>query len=337
MKALKKVLKWSFICTAGLAVTLTLLVVVLERRAHDVPLPPIAASSDPVTIARGRYLVYGPGHCIDCHGDPARRADFQSGKDGPLSGGVEFHLPIGTIRTPNITPDVATGIGGVSDGALARALRHGVRRDGRTLAPFMPFADLSDEDLTAVISFLRAQPPVNKPVVTRELNVLGHVVNAFVLQPKGPSGPVAATSPIGATVERGRYLVNSVAGCASCHTRRDMRTGAMIGEPLAGGLEMESHSLAGRKFVSPNLTPDVATGRITNWTEEIFVARVRTGKGADGTPMPWPSYARMTDEDLAAIYRYLRSLPAVNNPTGDSVRPVTVASASASAGVSLDQ
>jgi hypothetical protein len=80
-----------------------------------------------------------------------------------------------------------------------------------------------------------------------------------------------------------------------------------------------------RKFVTPNLTPDPATGRIANWTEEIFIARARTGKGAEGSPMPWANYARMTDDDLRAIYRYLRSLPPLHNNTGDSVRPVEVA------------
>ena len=55
------------------------------------------------------------------------------------------------------------------------------------------------------------------------------------------------------------------------------------------------------------------------------MARVRTGKGAEGSPMPWANFARMTDDDLRAIYRYLRSLPPVHNNTGDSVRPVEVA------------
>ena len=68
---------------------------VLERRTYDPGYPAIRASADPAVIARGRYLVHGPAHCTSCHGDPRHKADFLAGRDGPLSGGVEFHLPIG--------------------------------------------------------------------------------------------------------------------------------------------------------------------------------------------------------------------------------------------------
>src|SRR5688572_28548757 len=125
---------------------------VLERRTYDPGFPAIRASGDPGVIARGRYLVHGPAHCSGCHGADAARADLDASRDRPLSGGLEFHLPIGTIRAANITGDRQTGIGGMRDEEIARSLRFGVGRNGRALAPFMPFADLSDEDLTAVIS-----------------------------------------------------------------------------------------------------------------------------------------------------------------------------------------
>jgi mono/diheme cytochrome c family protein len=321
----KKILKWSLISAAVLGGALTATVAVLERRTYDPGYPAIHASADPAVVARGRYLVHGPAHCTGCHGDPRHKADFLAGRDGPLTGGVEFHLPIGTVRSANITGDRETGIGGMRDEEIARSLRFGVRRDGRALAPFMPFANLSDEDLTAIVSYLRTQAPVRNQVQTRSMNPLGHGVLAFVLTPQGPTGPVPARVPPGPTVEYGKYLVHSVANCTGCHTQRDMRTGAFTGPTLAGGLAMTSHDQPGRKFVTPNLTPDAGTGRITNWNEEIFVARVRTGKGAEGSPMPWANFARMSEDDLKAIYRYLRTLPPVQNHTGDSVRPVEVA------------
>lgn len=231
--------------------------------------------------------------------------------DEPLSGGLEFHLPIGTIRAPNITPDPETGIGRYRDEELARALRHGVGADGRALLPFMPFAHLSDEDLIAVLSYVRSRPAVRHAVPTASYNPLGLVVRALVLEPTGPSRPVPRTVQAGSTAEYGRYLVNDVANCAGCHTRRDMRTGEQIGAPLAGGQEMESHDTPGLAFVTPNLTPDPRTGRITHWSEDAFVARFR-GPIADGTPMPWTVYARMSDDDLRAIHRYLRTLPPVH-------------------------
>jgi mono/diheme cytochrome c family protein len=318
-KILKTIGKWGGIAFSVFLVGLTVTVVVLERRTYDVPMPAITASQDPAVIARGRYLAYGPAHCLDCHGDMSRKADALAGRDVPLSGGLAFELPVGTMRTANITPDPETGIGAVSDGQLARALRYGVGRHGRKLVPFMPFANLSDEDLTAVISFLRAQPPVKNAVVSQEPNLLGHVVLALVIKPEGPTGPIAAKVTPAPTAEYGKYLAHSVANCAGCHTKRDMATGAYVGPMFAGGLEFESKLDPKVKFVTPNLTPDPVTGRITNWNEETFVARFHTGKGAEGTEMPWPSFARMTDNDLTAIYRYLRTLAPVVNDTGPSV------------------
>jgi len=325
MTIVKKLFKWTGIGLATLTVGLTAAVLVLEYRTHDVPLPDIHASSDPAGIARGRYLAYGVAHCVDCHGDPARRAEVDAGKEIPLSGGFEFKLPIGTIRPANITSDRETGIGALSDGQIARALRHGVNRHGRTLAPFMPFADLSDEDLGAIISFLRTQPPVHNPVTSHALNPLGHAVAAFVLKPRGPSGPVPRSMPAGPTAEYGHYLVHSVGNCVGCHTKIDLRTGAFTAPLLSGGAAHESHSKPGTRFVTPNLTNDARTGRIFNWTEDLFVARFHMGKGAEGSPMPWRAFSRMTDDDLKAIYRYLKTVPGVENDTGDSVR-TTVAS-----------
>jgi hypothetical protein len=73
-------------------------------------------------------------------------------------------------------------------------------------------------------------------------------------------------------------------------------------------------------LVTPNLTPDPETGRITKWSEDDFVARFRAGELFRESDMPWTLYARMTDDDLRAIYRYLHSLAPVKNDTGASVR-----------------
>jgi mono/diheme cytochrome c family protein len=203
-------------------------------------------------------------------------------------------------------------------------LRHGVRRDGKALLPFMPFANLSDDDLTALISFLRAQAPVDHPVETRSLNLLGRAVLALLIKPEGPSGPVPPSVPAAATPAYGKYLAHHVANCVGCHTRRDLRTGAYVGAPFAGGLSFPSEKDPHVTFVTPNLT-FARTGRITGWTEELFIARLRTGQGADGSPMPWSAFARMSQDDLRAVYRYLQSLAPVENDTGESVRTEIVA------------
>jgi hypothetical protein len=77
---------------------------------------------------------------------------------------------------------------------------------------------------------------------------------------------------------------------------------------------------ATRVYVSPNLTLDPATSPIGRWTEELFVTRFRRGEQIAGTPMPWGAYARMTEDDLHSIYRYLRTLPPTSRRTGPPIQ-----------------
>jgi mono/diheme cytochrome c family protein len=250
---------------------------------------------------------------------------MEAGKEIPLSGGFEFHLPVGTFRVPNITPDPETGTGRYSDREIARVLRHGVHADGRMVLPFMPFADLSDDDLTAVISYLRTMPPVRHQVAPHSPNVLGQVVKAFVMKPKTPTRPVVKSVPVGPTVENGRYLANAVGNCAMCHTKVDMRTGAFAGPLFGGGAVHPSPTDPAKKFVTPNLTPHPRWGWIASWPEEVFVARVHMGRQREESPMPWPAFQGMHDDDLRAIYRYLRSLPAVEGGPDPGVQDAVVA------------
>ena len=113
-----------------------------------------------------------------------------------------------------------------------------------------------------------------------------------------------------------------MAGCGACHTARNLRTGTYLSPTFSGGLAFKSRLLPGYMYVSPNLTPDPATGRITNWTEEFFIARFRAGAINPDVPMPWPGFQRMTDDDLRALYRFLRTLTPVVHDTGPSVQPL---------------
>lgn len=321
---MRRVMKWLALGGVGLVVTGALaLVAVAETRwdrRFDAPFPEIHASSDPAVIERGRYLAYGPAQCVVCHSADDRKAAVLAGEEVPLVGGHEWRLPMGVIRSRNITPNVETGIGRYSDLELARILRHGVAPDGRAVLPFMPFQNMSDDDLRAVISFLRSQRPVHNVVPPNDVNLLGKAVLAMLIRPRGPSAPPPARSPGGATVERGRYLATSVADCGGCHTQRNMLDGSLTAPPFSGGFTFTDPNDPNRTFVSPNLTPDAATGAITSWSEDVFVARFRAGASIDGTPMPWRVLGRMTDDDLRAIYRYLRSLEPVSNHVGPTVR-----------------
>jgi mono/diheme cytochrome c family protein len=303
---MKKILKRLAIGVAVFLVlgtaTVAIAVVLRENRTFDAPYPEIHASSDPAVIERGRYLVTGPAHCIECHG-----AVGDESVERHLVGGLAFDLPIGTVYARNITPDRETGIGKYTDPQIARVLRYGVHPSGRAVLPFMPFHDMTDEDLTAVISYLRSRPAIDHYVPASDFNMLGRAAKAFLLEPTGPTVPVRARIERGPTVEYGAYLANSIANCNGWHTRRNLRTGAQKGVSFAGGMTVESHT-TGATFVTPNLTPDPKTGHIYAWSEDAFVARFKSGV-ATGSPMPWKTFSRMTEDDLRALYQYFRSLP----------------------------
>jgi len=213
------------------------------------------------------------------------------------------------FRAPNITPDAETGIGRYSDQDLARILRYGVRPDGTAVLPFMSFAELADDDLTAIISYLRTTQPVKHAVPAHEVNALGYIARAWVLKPVGPKGTPAQRAPRGPVAENGRYLAHYVSNCVACHTRMDPRTGQLIGPLFAGGAEHPALDGSGKTFLSPNLTPDPRWGWIEGWDANAFAARLTSGSGLPGSPMPWSAFKELSNDDARAIFLYLRSLP----------------------------
>jgi hypothetical protein len=232
----------------------------------------------------------------------------------PLSGGWELTIDPGTFRAPNLTPDKETGIGQVSDGQLARALRYSIGHKENFLFPFMPFQEMSDEDVVAVISFLRSQPPVVHKVNPSELSFLGKALVALgAIKPAGPLKTPPTKVSIDSTKEYGEYVANRVANCVGCHTDRDLKTGAFTGKPFAGGFVMPPDVFSkGYTFVTPNLTPDKETGILSQWSEQGFINRFRSGRVHPTSPMPWGCFSRMNDVELKALYRYLTSLEPVS-------------------------
>ncbi len=201
----------------------------------------------------------------------------------------------------------------MSDAEFARALRYGVSPEGKAYFDFMPFHNTSDEDLTAILSYLRNQPAVNNPVPANDYNLLGQVVKAFMLKPAGPEGTVIKAIKRDTSAEYGKYLAASVANCRGCHTNRDLMTGAFIGEEYAGGLSFEVPTDSGMyTLTTPNLTPD-ATGRIKGWSQQQFIDRFRKGTLIKETHMPWGPFSRMSDDDLKAVYNFLQTVKPVHN------------------------
>lgn len=313
-----------FLTGLGLAGYLGFAVATAESRLTfpDVPMPQVSASTDPAVIARGRYLVYGPAHCQQCHGLDDRNAVALLAQETPLSGGMEFAMgPIGTSWAANLTPDPETGIGGRSDGELARAIRSGVMHDGR-LSMLMNFsgARLSDQDLVAVISFLRSQPPVKRAVPPGQTGLLMKAllpVTPLTPRATAPAHVPESNSP---SVERGEYLVEHAAMCADCHSPWDMATFTPM-EPRLGGSQPDpSHGDdTDYEYVAPNLTssPVGITGKLT---EDQFIDRIRQGRVHLSSIMPWENLQRTSDADLRSIYRYLRTVPPSDRDAGPSRR-----------------
>jgi mono/diheme cytochrome c family protein len=323
--------------TAGLAIgvvlvaamALTMYVWRTWDKVYDFPMPHVRASADPAVVARGEYLVYGPAHCVECHtGSFADLLKVGEGQKVTLKGGTRFAAPLlGAIYSMNLTPDRETGIGRYSDGEIARMMRFSVRPDGRaSIQPLMPFHNMSDEDMVAIISYLRAQPAVRNRVPPDEWTVAGMVVRSLssTFKPRDPASvhPPALTPPEG-TKERGEYLARYVSNCVGCHTPLDDMTFAPTGPDFSGGEVMDSADLPGvdrsLRFITPNITPS-KDGALAKFPDRAtFVARFKVGgRHYPGSPMPWETFARMSESDIAALYDFLHSLAPQPGPTGEA-------------------
>jgi mono/diheme cytochrome c family protein len=324
-----KVLKWTVTALGAIIVIVGVYVAATWDRTYDAPYPQITASQDPTVIAHGEYLVTGPAHCSACHlNGPADLTRYIAGEKMPLRGGWRFPIgPLGFVFSRNLTPDKATGIGRYTDAQVARVMRHSVLPDGRaTIAPMMPYGNMSDDDVTAVISYLRAQAPVANPVPANEWGLLGKVVIALTptLRPRLDVNPPAHSPAEAATKERGEYLARYVANCEGCHTPRDPMTYEATGPAFSGGFLMEPEGEGADKsmrFRTPNLTPESAGSFATFPDADAFVGRFRTtGRVFAGSPMPWESYRQITETDLRALYEFFRTLPSESGPkAGDIV------------------
>lgn len=274
----------------------------------QVTLPSLAqtASNDSMSsAARGEYIVRSVSLCGECHAAPAERRD----PDGPLSGGMEFrNWRIGTARASNLTPDPETGLGTWNEAEIVRAIRNGQSKDGRLIAPVMPyewFHEMSDVDALAVARYLKSLPPVRNEV--KQSPNLAFRLGKLFLRPK--AGTSASSPPAGTTAEYGSYLAQHVGLCADCHTQRVGLLQKADRNRLFAGM---TNPPEGFPVKPPNVTPHPDAG-IGKWSEADFVRAMRAGVTPAGRElhpfMPWPYLKRMIDDDLRAIYVYLRTVP----------------------------
>lgn len=263
----------------------------------------------PERLARGKYLVRGLLGCEMCHtqsdwsqhGAPRVPGKELAGQALPLVG-----FP-GTLVSPNLTPDAETGAANWSDDEISRAIREGIKHDGSTLFPMMPYSeykDLSDEDLASVVVYLRSLTPVRNALPASHVNF---PVNYLVRSaPEPVTAPVAG--PGSDPIARGKYMVHL--GCG-CHTSDKL--------PYAGG-----ESLVGPwgSVVSANITPDPSG--IGYYTEATFITALRTGYvGARklNSIMPFGDFKELSDDDLKAMFAYVHTLPPVKHRVDNTLPP----------------
>ncbi len=267
---------------------------------------PAGAAAQAGAAGRGAYLAAGAG-CDQCHTDSAHGGP-------PYAGGRLLATPFGTIPTPNITPDLATGIGRWSMADFGRALRWGIAPDDSHYVPAFPYPfynRLTDADLADLKAFLDSLPAVSRPdlkgagstaLVQRAQAALAVVATPF----PGPWRPEPDKDEVR---NRGGYLVASVGRCGDCHTPRTW-LGTPDPERFLAGVPAEP---GGKKV--PNITPDPQTG-IGNWSEDDIVGVLTDGHTPDfdfvGGAMNEivKNTARLTAEDRRAIAVYLLSIPA---------------------------
>jgi mono/diheme cytochrome c family protein len=181
---------------------------------------------------------------------------------------------------------------------------------------------MSDEDLTAVVSYLRSLPAIKNAVPKDEWGFLAKAL-AGKFGPRMMEAPRYVPAGEEPDVGRGEYLAKGPAWCAGCHTPVDPLTFKPNGPLLSGSSMAEpDHLDPNFEIVGPNLTPDPETGVLAAFDERAFIDRIRNvGAVSKGTNMPWANFAKMTDSDLKSIYRYLKSLPPTKHVTGPGRRP----------------
>jgi mono/diheme cytochrome c family protein len=265
-----------------------------------------ASGANQALLARGEYLVEGILGCGNCHSGRTPEGEFVAGME--YAGNFVIEEPIFRAYAPNITPAMETGIGSWTDEQIIRAVREGVRPDGQILGPPMSypfFRDISDNDMRAVVAYLRSVPAVENVVPRSTYNI--------PLPPNwGPpiTAPVPDVSPTD-TIAYGRYLAHTLGHCTDCHT------------PLVDGAHDFSRTGAGGNLfhapfgftwsaLAANITQHPELG-IGSWTDDEIKRAITQGISRDGRQllpfMGFSYYAKISAGDLDAIVAYLRTLP----------------------------
>jgi len=271
-----------------------------------------AATPLPDLVAKGKYVFGAAGGC-GCHTEPK----------GPVNaGGRRYDGPFGTVYSTNITPDRQTGIGAWTDDQIITAIRLGRRPNGERIIPVHPypvFNGMAEEDLRALVAYLRTVPPVNRPNRPKQMTVplfesvfLPAWLATFA--PKETPPPTAPTSGLA----RGEYLVRAIGHCGECHTPRGVTQATDNTRFLAGSQKGPDGDPV------PNITADKDTG--LKWSEDQVAEFLGSGNKPDGDVAGGlmgevivgtsAGYRDLSKEDRLAIARYLKGIPPIRHKIG---------------------
>ena len=181
---LRRTLKWTGFVILLIIAGVTVATMFRQHLTYDAPYPAIKASNDSAVIEKGKTIALVTKGCVHCH-SPVTNVDsmLKRGEVPSFAGAKKVETPFGIIFMPNITPDAKTGIGRLTDAEIARVLRYGVKSNGEAALPFMQGQDMNDEDMTAVISYLRSLKPVENKVPENEFTLIGRFAKAFMVKP----------------------------------------------------------------------------------------------------------------------------------------------------------
>ncbi|WP_232628963.1 cytochrome c [Methylobacterium sp. Leaf118] len=267
--------------------------------------PALAQPSEADLVKRGEYLVTA-GDCIACHTAPGGK---------PFAGNYALNTPIGTIMTPNLTPDPETGIGKWDYATFEKAFRQGIGDEGEYLYPAFPFGwytKVNDEDTKAIFAYLKSLQPVNEKRKESQIPFPYNIRTALITWRTAffTQGRFEPDPNVSAEVNRGAYLVEGLGHCGMCHNERKLVGNTSLAGKLGGGV------IDG--WYAPNITPDGHQG-IGAWSDAEVVTYLKTGTapgsrpGVAAGPMRQTieeSLSKMTDADLKAMVAYLRTVPA---------------------------
>jgi len=271
----------------------------------------------PESLARGKKLT--STLCAGCH---------KSQKTGKLTGMRMLDVPaeFGIIYSQNITNHKIEGIGNWTDAEIVYLLRTGILRDGRYAPPYMAkLPHMADEDINAIMSFLRSDDALVAPDGTRdqpcEPSFLTKFLSNVAFKPfEMPTKPIPMPDPDN-KVEFGKYLATNL-DCFSCHSA-DFKTNDYLNTELSPGYfggGNKTLNVEGQIMLTANLTPDIETG-IGAWDEAKFIKAVKFGlkDGEGALQYPMMPYTLLTDYEISAIFSYLRTIPPISNKVERSI------------------